>query len=56
MVNDQQNQKYTYLAQILTDLQTVWFITNLINVAMIRAVWTYINIIIFEYAEKLLHL
>jgi len=28
-------EKYSYLVEILTDLQTVWFLTNVINVAII---------------------
>jgi len=31
----QHEHKYSYLVEILTDLQTVWFLTNVINVAII---------------------
>jgi len=34
-MSGQHEHKYSYLVEILTDLQTVWFLTNVINVAII---------------------
>jgi len=34
-MSDQHKHKYSYLIEILTDLQTVWFLTNVIDVAII---------------------
>jgi len=34
-MSGQHEHKYSYLVEILTDLETVWFLTNVINVAII---------------------
>jgi len=47
-MSGQHEHKYSYLVEILTDLQTVWFLTNVINVAII--IWMTIYLYTF-YSE-----
>jgi len=44
-MSDQHKHKYSYFVEILTDLQTVWFLTNVINVAII--IWMIIYLYTF---------
>jgi len=44
-MSDQHEHKYSYLVEILTDLQTVWFLTNVINVPIILDDYLFINVL-----------
>jgi len=44
-MSDQHEHKYSYLVEILKDLQTVWFLTNVFNVAIILDDYLFIHLL-----------
>jgi len=44
-MSGQHEHKYSYLVKILTDLQTVWFLTNGINMAIILDDYLFIHLL-----------
>jgi len=44
-MSDEHENKYLYLVEIWTDLQTAWFLTNVVNMAIILDDYLFIHLL-----------